>query len=113
MRIDGVYFTIAVAIGLLLTYWLWSVADTLATYIAFGSAIYLCVTLGMAVGVRHDNQRTRTNVSILSMVFFGIGLGLNLIFCMTGNDPVIYILSNAISFLVYLGAVHLIASAQQ
>lgn len=111
MRIDTVYFMIAAAIGLLLSYGLWAMADGLAIYIAIGSAIYLCTTLGMMMGVRHDNPRTRTNVSVLSGVFFAIGLVLNVIFSVMGSFPVIYIMVSAISLLVYLGAVHFISSA--
>jgi hypothetical protein len=111
MRIDTVYFMIALAIGLLLSYGLWFMADVLAVYIAIGSAIYLCITLGMTVGVRHDNPRTRTNLSALSGVFFVIGLVINVLFGMAGNIPVIYIMVSAISFLIYLGTVHFIGNA--
>ena len=113
MKIDSVYFMIAVAIGLVLSYGLWSMAGELSTFIAIGSAVFLCVTLGMAMGVRHDNPRTRTNLSILSGAFFLIGLVINFAFCFSGNMPVPYIMTSAISFLAYLAITNFIQNARQ
>lgn len=108
MRIDAVYFMIAVVIGLTLSYGLWSISGELADFVALGSVIYLCSTLGLAFGVRHENSRTRINLSVLSWLFFFIGLGINFAFCYAGNIPVAYLMVNAISFLVYLGFVNFI-----
>ena len=113
MRIDAVYFVIAVTIGLLLSYGLWSMAGDLAWFIAVGATVYLSVTLGFAFGVRHDNPRTRVNLSAVSGIFFAVGLGLNLMFCFAGNTPVIYIVMNAIAFLIYLGVFHFFQNAKQ
>jgi hypothetical protein len=113
MKIDTVYFMIAVAIGLMLSYGLWSMAGELATFIAIGSVVYLCITLGMALGVRHENPRARTNLSIASILFFIIGLAINVGFCFAGNIPVIYLMVSAISFLIYLAAVNFIHNAKQ
>lgn len=113
MKIDSVYFMIAVAIGLFLSYGLWSMAGELSTFIAIGSLIFLCCTLGMAMGVRHDNPRTRTNLSMLSGTFFLVGLGINFVFCFVGNMPVLYIMVNAILFLTYLAITNFIQNARQ
>lgn len=113
MKIDLLYFMIAVAIGLLLSYGLWSMAGDFSTFIAIGSLIFLCCTLGMAMGVRHDNPRTRTNLSILSGTFFLVGLVINFVFCFAGNVPVLYIMANAIMFLIYLAIANFIQSAKQ
>ena len=113
MNIDKVYFMITVAIGLLLSYGFWSMAGELSTFIAIGSAVFLCVTLGMAMGVRHDNPRTRTNLSVLSGAFFFVGLGVNTVFCFTGYVPVLYIMVSAICFLIYLAVTNFIQTARQ
>lgn len=113
MKIDTVYFVIAVAIGLLLSYGFWSIAGELSTYIAIGSMVFLCITLGMAMGVRHENPRTRTNLSVLSSIFFLIGLGINTAFCFLGNIPVVYIMVSAISFLSYLAITNFIQNVRQ
>lgn len=113
MKIDNVYFMIAVAIGMLLSYGLWSMAGELSTFIAIGSVVYLCITLGMAMGVRHDNPRTRTNLSMVSLSFFVVGLAINVVFCFVGNAPVLYMLVTAISFLVYLAVANFIQNARQ
>ena len=113
MRIDTVYFMIAVAISLVLSYGLWSLAGDLALFIAIGSAIYLGVTLGMAIGVRHENSRARANLSVLSGVFFCVGLVINVGFSFANNIPVLYIMASAISFLVYLGTAYFLQNATQ
>lgn len=108
MRIDAVYFIIAVLIGLILSYGLWNISGELADFIALGSVIYLCSTLGLAFGVRHKNSRTKINLSVLSWFFFFIGLAINFAFCFAGNIPVAYLMVNAITFLFYLGFVNFI-----
>lgn len=113
MKIDKVYFMIAVAIGMLLSYGLWSMAGTLSTFIAIGSLVYLCITLGMTMGVRHDNPRTRMNLSIVSATFFMIGLVSNVVFCFAGNVPVMYMMVTAISFLIYLAIANFIQNVKQ
>lgn len=111
MRIDAVYFMIAVVVGLILSYGLWNISGELASFIAIGSVIYLCSTLGLAFGVRHENSRTRVNLSALSGIFFFIGLGINLFFSFAGNAPVLYLVLNALSFLIYLALVKFIENA--
>ncbi len=113
MRIDLFYFMIATAIGLLLSYGLWSMAGILSTFIVIGSVIYLCTTLVMVMSVRHENPRIRTNLSTLSGMFFVIGLASNAAFCFVGNVPVIYMMVNAISFLIYLAFINSILNARQ
>lgn len=113
MKIDLIYFMIAMAIGLLLSYGLWSMAGLLSAFILIGSAIYLCTTLVMIMSVRHENPRTTTNLSVLSSTFFVIGLVSNAAFCFAGNIPVIYMMVNASSFLVYLAVVNVTLDARQ
>ena len=111
MRVDAVYFMIAVVIGVILSYALWSISGELANFIAIGSAIYFCSTLGLAFGVRHESSRTRVNLSALSATFFAIGLSINLSFCFAGNVPVLYLMVNTVSFLIYLALVNFIEGA--
>jgi hypothetical protein len=113
MKIDSVYFMIAVAIGMLLSYGLWTMAGEMSTFIAIGSVVYLCITLGMAMGVRHDNPRTRVNLSMVSVTFFALGFAINVVFCFVGNAPVTYMLATAISFLIYLAVANFIQNAKQ
>jgi hypothetical protein len=113
MKIDSVYFLIAVTAGLLISYGFWSQAGELSGYIAIGSALYLCLTLGMMIGVRHENSRTRVNLSTLSGLFFVIGLIINWFFVYAGYIPVAYIMTTTLSFLVYAGLVNFIQNASQ
>lgn len=113
MKIDNVYFIIAIAAGLLISYGLWSLAGELASFIAFGSAIFLCSTLGLMFGIRHENPRVRFNLSTLSGVFFLIGLVINVVFCFTGNIPVPYILVSGLTFLSFLLLINFIQNARQ
>ena len=113
MKFDIVYSMIAVTIGLLFSYGLWSMAGPLSAFILIGSAIYLCATLVMIVGVRHENSRTTTNLSVLSGTFFVIGLAINIAFCFVGYAPVIYMMVSAISFLVYLAALNALINTRQ
>lgn len=113
MKIDLLYFTIAIAIGLLFSYGLWSMAGILAIFIAIGSAIYLCTTLVMLMSVRHESSRTQANIIALSGTFFLIGLSINAIFCFASNIPVIYMTVTAISFLIYIAIINFILNAHQ
>lgn len=113
MKIDSVYFLIAVTAGLLISYGFWSQAGELSGYIAIGSAVYLCSTLGMMIGVRHENSRTRINLSTLSGVFFLIGLIINWFFGFAGNIPVAYIMTSTLSFLVYAALANFLLNARQ
>jgi len=113
MKIDGVYFLIAVTAGLLISYGFWSQAEELSVFIAVGSALYICSTLGMMIGVRHENSRARVNLSILSGIFFVVGLIINWFFVYAGYIPVAYIMTSALSFLVYAALVNFIHNAAQ
>ena len=113
MKLDAVYFLIAVTAGLLISYGFWSNAGELSAFIAVGSVVYLCTTLGLMVGVRHENPRTRTNLAALSGVFFVIGLAINWGFGFAGNIPVAYIMTSTLSFLVCLLLVNFIQNARQ
>lgn len=113
MKIEPVNFLISIAIGGLISYGLWSIAGNLASFIAIGSLIFLCGTLVVALGVKHENARTRMNLSSLSVLAFIVGLGLNLLFCFVDAWPVVYVLVTSISFLLYLLTVNFIANARQ
>ena len=113
VKVDTVYFLIAVAAGLVLSYGLWSIAGELSAFIAIGSMVYLCSTLGMMIGVRHEYSRTRTNLGVLSGVFFVIGVSINVAFSYAGYAPVFYILVSSLSFLAYLLLANFILNAKQ
>ena len=113
MKIDGVYFLIAVTAGLLISYGFWSQAGELSGFIAVGSAVYLCSTLGMMIGVRHENSRTRVNLSTLSGVFFVLGIVINWLFVFAGYIPVSYIMTSTLTFLVYVALVNFIQNTRQ
>jgi len=113
MKIDGVYFLIAVTVGLLVSYGFWSQAGELSGFIAVGSAVYLCSTLGMMIGVRHENSRTRVNLSTLSGVFFVIGIIINWLFVFAGYIPVSYIMTSTLTFLGYVALVNFIQNTRQ
>ncbi len=113
MQIHPANFLIAVAISALIAYGLWSMDGSLKAYVAIGSFAYCAGTLGPAIGINLEFARNATNLRVVCVVFFMIGLALNLTFALIGSSQTLYILICAISFLVYVFLANSLYNAKQ
>lgn len=114
MRIHPVNFLIALLISALLTYGLVSLeANVLKGATGIGSFIFSCTTLALAIGINVDSARTAVNLKVLSLLFFGVGLGVNLLFVLLWPSQVGYIICCGISYLIYILLAQSVYAARQ
>ena len=113
MRINPANFLSAFAISALIAFGLWSLDGDLKIYVAIGSFVYLFGTLGPAIGIDYELARNSTNLRVICIVFFFAGLSINLGVAFFGGSKALYILTNAISFIVYIILANFIYNAKQ
>lgn len=113
MRINTVNFMIAIAVSSLIAYGFWNIGGELRTFVAAGSFVYLAGTLGAAIGLDFDIARNGTNLRVVCGVFFVFGLILNYFFGAFGSSQTLYIMTNAITFLIFIFLGNTIYNARQ
>ena len=104
---------IALTISALIAYGLWAAGDDLKNYVGIGCFAYLAGTLCPAIGIQYEFQRSALNLRVVCGVFFVLGLAVNIGFALMGSSPTAYILTSAISFLVYLFLGNIIYGTRQ
>ena len=72
MRLNPVNALIAVLLGAVLSYGLWSLDGPLRNYVAAGSAIFFIATLLPLLLGGYASARRGVNLRVVSGVFFGI-----------------------------------------
>ena len=113
MRINTVNFMIALAVSSLIAYGFWSIGGELQSYVAVGSFVYMAGTLGAAIGLDFDFARNGTNLRVVCGVFFVFGILLNFGFGTFGSSQTLYIVTNAITFLIFILLGNTIYNARQ
>ncbi|MGZ5198827.1 MAG: hypothetical protein ACXWC4_03575 [Telluria sp.] len=103
MKIHPLNCLIAVLLGALLTYGIAAIdSNTMKATVAVGCFLFLVTTLAGGVGITFERSRAGANVRIVSMVFFVLGLFLNLFFAMFAPYQTSYIITSGVLFLVYV-----------
>jgi hypothetical protein len=103
MKIHPLNCLIAVLIGALLTYGITAIdANTMKITIGIGCFVFLATTLSGGVGISFAHSRAGVNVRLVSVVFFAIGLLLNLCFAMLAPHQTGYIITSGVLFLLYI-----------
>ncbi|GAB1368104.1 hypothetical protein MASR1M42_06520 [Azonexus hydrophilus] len=113
MRLNPVNALIAVLLGAVLSYGLWSLDGPLRNYVAAGSAIFFIATLLPLLLGGYASARRGVNLRVVSGVFFGIALGLNTLFAIFDLSATAYIVISAVLILVYLLLANAIFNARQ
>lgn len=114
MKINFVQTIIAIAVGLLIAYGLYSFHDSEnKILLSSGSFVFLATTLVMTIGASFELPRTTTNIRVVSGIFFAVALVSNLIFSFVTFSVPLYIIANGILILIFLLIIYSIANAKQ
>jgi hypothetical protein len=114
MRVHPLNLLIALMAAGLLTFGLASAdANTIKGTLAVGSFLVLGSTLGAALGLECLDRRVGVNLRVLSGIFFGISLLLQLVFCFGGFSQTSYVIVNGIVFLGFVLAGSSLVGARQ
>jgi hypothetical protein len=113
MKLHAVNFMIAVAVSALIAYGLWSLDGPLKNFVAVGAFVFLAGTLVPCMGIEHEQARNAANLRIVCLLFFAIGVVLNVAFSFVGASQTVYILVCAIAFLIYVFLANAIYNARQ
>ena len=114
MRVHPLNLLIALMVAGLLTFGMASAdANTIKGTLAVGSFLVLGSTLGAALGLECLNQRVGVNLRVLSSLFFGVGLVLQLVFCFGQFSQTSYVVVNGIVFLAFVLAGSSVTGARQ
>lgn len=114
MRINPILCVLAAAIAGLITFGLYSMQNTNATWlITIGGFICMVLPLATTLGIRFEETRTTTNVKVLSGMFFAILLVSHFIFAgfRISSTPA-YVVINGIVLLLWLLIAYAIAKAK-
>jgi hypothetical protein len=77
-----------------------------------GSFLFLALTLVTAIGIKFEQQRTTTNIRVVSAIFFIVALISNLIFSFCQFSTPVYVLTNGILLLVFIFTVYSIGQTK-
>jgi uncharacterized membrane protein YgaE (UPF0421/DUF939 family) len=114
MKINLIQSIIAVALGALIAYGLFSFhKGENKQLLAIGSFIFLAITLLFATGAQFESARTTTNIRALSGLFFTIALISNSIFTFIDFIVPLYVVINGLLLLVFISILYAINSAKQ
>jgi len=113
MTIKPTNFIIAIAVSGLISYGISQMASVFSEIVGIGTFIYSSGTLGIALGVKHDNPRAQINLSALSGMFFLGGLVFSVAFSYLKFNPVPYVIIMAVGFLFYLLLVNYLGKTTQ
>lgn len=115
MKIKIVPTIIALAIGAILAYCLYSLCKTEGRewIIAIGGFICLFLPLATGIGVRFAESRTSVNTAVLGWVFFLLMLISHGIFAFVQFSVPVYVIVNGILLIAFLGVTYAVAKARQ
>lgn len=114
MKINFVQTIIAIAVGLLIAYGLYSFHDSEnKILLSSGSFVFLATTLILTIGTSFELPRTTTNVRVVSGIFFAVALISNLIFTFVEFSVPSYVITNGILLLVFILIAYSINRAKQ
>ena len=113
MRIHSANLLVGMGVAALLAYGLWSMDGALKTYVGIGSFAYFLGTLGPAIGIEYEPTRNARVLKVVCAVFFVIGLILNTLFASFSWSSSLYVVSTAISFLVFVFVGNAVYTARQ
>lgn len=113
MKINPVNALIAVVLSALLAYALWSLDGELKYYVAVGAFVFFVGTLLPLIGGSYENSRGTVNLRVVSAVFFVLGLLINGVFGVFSFSATAYIVSAAITFLIYVFIANAVYGAKQ
>lgn len=101
MKINPVNSFIAVVLSALLAYALWSIEAGIRNYVAVGTFVFCAGTLLPLMGGSYGNERRGINLRVVSGIFLGLGLAINVVFPLLEFSATAYIIVSALTFLVY------------
>lgn len=105
---------VAIGVSALIAYGLFNLSKgENKELVGIGTGVISLATLITAIGVSYKNGRVATNVRIVGMLFFLLGIGSNITFGLLSLSQPAYIVANGILFLVFLLIANFIAKAKQ
>ncbi len=114
MKINFIKSILALALGLLMSYGLYSFSGgENKILLSAGSFIYFAITLITLFSISFEQPRTTTNIKVISIVFFMIGFLSNVIFTFINFAIPIYIVLNGILLLLFILTTYSIKSKNQ
>ena len=113
MKLHVVNFLVTVSISALIAYGLWSIDGDLKNFVAVGSFVFMVGTLVPSFGIDFDVARRAVNLRVVCGIFFVIGLVMNTVFSFIGTSQTMYVLVNAIVFLLFVVIANSIYNANQ
>lgn len=114
MKINFVQTIIAIVVGLLIAYGLYSFhGSENKILLSAGSFVFLATTLVLSIGISFELPRTTTNVRVISGIFFAVALISNLIFTFINFSVPSYVIINGILLLVFIFIAYSINKAKQ
>lgn len=102
MKINPVNSLVAVLLGALLAYALWSMGGSIQNYIAVGSSVFFIGTLLPLIGGTYEHPRRAVNLRVVCGVFFALGIVINVLAALLDLSPTAYIIISALAFLIYV-----------
>jgi len=114
MKLDSILTLIAIAISFLISYGLvsfYSYENSLL--LGIGSFLFISTSLTLAIGVNFDLPRTKTNIKLVSGIFFFIGLIINFIFSLYNFSIHNYIILNGLLLLSFNFIIYSIYKTKQ
>lgn len=115
MKVKVVPTIIAAAISALLAYALFVICrtDVLELLIAIGGFLCFFLTLATGTALRFEQHRTSVNTITLGWLFFVIMLVSHGIFAFVQFNAPVYIITNGIILLAFIGITYAVAKARQ
>jgi hypothetical protein len=114
MKINFVPSLIALALGALIAYGLYSMSiDKHKLLIGVGSFVFMAISLIMVLGISFDKGGTNANVKSVSMIFFILALTSNITFSFVDFYIPVYIITNGCLLLLLILVSYFIVKAKQ
>ena len=115
MKINIVPTIIAAAISALLAYGLCALCKTEGQemLLAIGGFVCMFFALATGMGIRFEQTRTSANTAVLGWVFFLLMVISNTIFAFVQFTTPVYIITNGIFLLAFIGITYAVAKAKQ
>ncbi len=102
MDLRPVNTAIAIAVSALIAFGLWNMGGGLKNFVAIGSFVFLAGTLIPAIGIDFVYARRATNIRVVAVTFFVVGLVGNILFSVGATSSTAYVLVSAITFLAFV-----------
>ena len=113
MKINPVNSLVAVFVGALLAYALWSMGGDIRNYVAVGAFVFFVGTLLPLIGGSYDYPRSAVNLRVVAGVFFVLGLIINVLAALLDFSATAYIIISALVFVIYVFIGNAIYNAKQ